>query len=94
MGHNAALWTHEPPGYDCPFLGVQNERNRASDAIAVTELAYALISPKWWPGNADAALASPGCTFTTPRRRTWTRKLASRSPIVAAEIGLPRTFTG
>lgn len=52
-----------PPGYDCPFCrlqqGVQNERNQAGDVIAVTELAYARISPKWWPENAGAALVIP-----------------------------------
>jgi histidine triad (HIT) family protein len=38
---------------------VQNERNQAGDVIAVTELAFARISPKWWPGNAVAALVIP-----------------------------------
>jgi histidine triad (HIT) family protein len=63
MGDNARVWTHEPPGYDCPFCrlqhGVHDERNQAGDVIAVTELAYARISPKWWPGNAGAALVIP-----------------------------------
>ena len=57
------MWTHEPPGYECPFCllqqGVHNERNQPSDVIAVTDLAYARVSPKWWPNNAGAALVIP-----------------------------------
>jgi histidine triad (HIT) family protein len=57
------VWSHEPPGYDCPFCriqqGVHNERNQPEDVVAVTGLAYARIAPKWWPGNAGAALVIP-----------------------------------
>ncbi len=63
MGHNAPVWTHEPPGYECPFCrlqhGVHNERNQPTDVFAVTDLAFARISPKWWPNNAGAALVIP-----------------------------------
>jgi histidine triad (HIT) family protein len=56
-------WTHEPAGYDCPFcrmqLGAHNENNQPADVVAVTELAYARIAPKWWPDNAGAALVIP-----------------------------------
>lgn len=55
--------THEPDGYDCPFCriqqGVHDEHNQPDDVVAVTDLAYARISPKWWPGNAGAALVIP-----------------------------------
>lgn len=54
---------HEPSDYSCPFcrlqLGEHNERNVASDVVAVTELAYARIAPKWWPDNPGAALVIP-----------------------------------
>jgi histidine triad (HIT) family protein len=54
---------HEPEGYDCPFCriqeGVHNEHNQPGDVVAVTDLAYARISPKWWPGNPGAALVIP-----------------------------------
>ena len=54
---------HEPPGYDCPFCrlqqGLHNEHNRATDVVAVTELAFARISPRWWPGNPGAVLVIP-----------------------------------
>jgi histidine triad (HIT) family protein len=44
--------SHEPRGYHCPFCalqrGVFDERNQAADVVAVTELAYARIAPKWW----------------------------------------------
>lgn len=57
------MWTHEPPAYDCPFCRLQrgehNNRNQPADVVAVTDLAYARISPKWWPNNAGAALVIP-----------------------------------
>jgi len=56
-------WTHEPAGYDCPFCRIQrgifNEHNQPSDVVAVTDLAYARISPKWWPQNPGAVLVIP-----------------------------------
>lgn len=56
-------WTHEPADYDCPFCrmqrGVFDERNQAGDVVAVTELAFARISPKWWPNNSGAVLVIP-----------------------------------
>jgi histidine triad (HIT) family protein len=55
--------THEPAGYDCPFCrlqrGVHNDHNQPDDVVAVTELAYARISPKWWSANPGAALVIP-----------------------------------
>ena len=55
--------THEPAGYDCPFCrlqaGVVDELNAAGDVVAVTELAYARIAPRWWPANAGGALVVP-----------------------------------
>lgn len=54
---------HEPEGYDCPFCriqeGVHNEHNQPGDVVAVTDLAYARVSPKWWPDNPGAALVIP-----------------------------------
>lgn len=61
--------THEPDDYDCPFCriqqGVHNEHNQPDDVVAVTDLAYARISPKWWPGNPGAALVIPAATTRT-----------------------------
>lgn len=55
--------SHEPPGYDCPFCrlqqGIHDEHNQPDDVVAVTEHAYARISPKWWPANPGAALVVP-----------------------------------
>lgn len=55
--------SHEPTGYSCPFCRLQrnefNDLNQPTDIIAVTDLAYARISPKWWPGNPGAALVMP-----------------------------------
>ena len=55
--------THEPAGYDCPFcrmqLGVHDDHNEPEDVVAVTDLAYARISPKWWPANPGAVLVIP-----------------------------------
>ena len=57
------VWNHEPPDYACPFCllqrGVHNERNAADDVVAVTPLAFARISPTWWPANHGAALVIP-----------------------------------
>ena len=39
--------------------GLHNEHNQPGDVVAVTDLAYARISPKWWPGNPGAALVIP-----------------------------------
>lgn len=55
--------THEPAGYDCPFCrlqaGVVDDLNQARDVVAVTELAYARIAPRWWPANPGGALVIP-----------------------------------
>ncbi len=57
------MHTHEPDDYDCPFCrmqqGLHNERNQPFDVVAVTELAFARISPRWWPDNPGAALVIP-----------------------------------
>lgn len=54
---------HEPAGYECPFcclqVGVFDDRNQASDVVAVNDRAYARIAPKWWPANAGGALVIP-----------------------------------
>ena len=55
--------SHEPGDYRCPFCrlqrGIVSEHNRQSDVVATTDLALALISPKWWPANPGAALVIP-----------------------------------
>lgn len=55
--------SHEPRGYSCPFCRIQqgffDERNAASDIVAVTDRAFARVAPKWWPGNAGSALVMP-----------------------------------
>jgi histidine triad (HIT) family protein len=58
-----AVWNHEPDDYACPFCalqrGVENDRNRLADVVAVTPLAFARISPTWWPDNPGAVLVVP-----------------------------------
>ena len=55
--------SHEPSDYDCPFcrfqLGVHDEHNQPEDLVAVTDLAFARVSPKWWSANPGAALVIP-----------------------------------
>ena len=55
--------THEPADYSCPFCGMQRglftQHNLPSDVVAVTDRAFARISPKWWPGNPGAVLVIP-----------------------------------
>ena len=55
--------SHEPDGYACPFCLLQqdvfDERNQPSDVVAVTDHAYARITPKWWPDNPGAVLVIP-----------------------------------
>ena len=57
------MWSHEPDGCDCPFCrlqcGVHDDRNRPEDVVAVTDLAFARIAPKWWPAHHGAALVIP-----------------------------------
>jgi histidine triad (HIT) family protein len=57
------VWNHEPADYACPFCllqqGVHSERNAAEDVVGVTPLAFARISPTWWPDNHGAALVIP-----------------------------------
>ena len=38
---------------------MHNERNNPDDVVAVTPLAFARISPTWWPENHGAALVIP-----------------------------------
>jgi histidine triad (HIT) family protein len=55
--------SHEPPGYACPFCllqrGITNGLNAAGDVVAVTERAFARISPRWWPANPGHVLVIP-----------------------------------
>ena len=55
--------SHEPVGYRCPFCGllagVHDGHNRPEDVVARTPLAYARISPKWWPANPGHVLVIP-----------------------------------
>jgi histidine triad (HIT) family protein len=55
--------SHQPKNYACPFCriqrGVFNEHNQPGDVVAATGLAFARISPKWWPANPGAALVIP-----------------------------------
>lgn len=55
--------SHQPRDYQCPFCalqrGVFDERNQAADVVAVTDLAYARVAPKWWPANPGAVLVMP-----------------------------------
>jgi histidine triad (HIT) family protein len=57
-------WSHEPAGYDCPFCriqrGVFDELNRPTDVVAVSNLAFARVAPRWWDRN-------PGETLVIPR---------------------------
>ena len=59
----AAVHSHEPEDYRCPFCllqqGVHNDHNQPEDVIAVTGLAFARVSPRWWPDNAGGALVIP-----------------------------------
>jgi len=59
----APVMSHQPPDYDCPFCGIQNgvfnEYNQPSDIVGDNDLAYARISPTWWPDNPGAALVIP-----------------------------------
>jgi histidine triad (HIT) family protein len=57
------MHSHQPADYDCPFCriqqGVHNEHNQPADVVAVTDLAFARISPRWWPDNPGAVLVIP-----------------------------------
>ena len=54
---------HEPEDYDCPFCrlqrGIHSEHNQPEDVVAVTDLAFARIAPRWWPANPGAVLVIP-----------------------------------
>lgn len=56
-------WSHEPAGYDCPFCrlqrGIHDEHSQPGDVVAVTDVAFARISPRWWPDNPGAVLVIP-----------------------------------
>jgi histidine triad (HIT) family protein len=53
-------FSHEPPGYSCPFCVMQHgeidDLNQPTDVVAVTELAFARIAPRWWQHNPGEAL--------------------------------------
>ena len=80
MTDATTAWSHEPAAYDCPFCrlqrGVHDDLNRAEDVVAVTDLAYARISPKWWPANPGAVLAY--CRSGTRSTLLWALAEASR----------------
>lgn len=57
------MFNHEPVGYECPFCliaaGGGEGINDPRTVVARTDLALAVISPKWWPNNHGHALVVP-----------------------------------
>ncbi|WP_244872039.1 HIT family protein [Catellatospora sp. TT07R-123] len=57
------MYEHEPQGYRCPFCrllaGGEDALNGQDDIVRRTELATALISPRWWPNNHGNVLVVP-----------------------------------
>lgn len=57
------MFNHEPTGYRCPFCliaaGGGDGINDPRTVVARTDLALALITPKWWPNNHGHALVVP-----------------------------------
>ena len=57
------MFNHEPAHYRCPFCALVRgewvDLSAAADLIAQDELVFALIAPKWWPGNPGSALVIP-----------------------------------
>ena len=55
--------SHEPADYPCPFCRIQqgmyDELNQPTDVLAVNELAYARVSPKWFRRNPGQVLVIP-----------------------------------
>ncbi|MEU5849747.1 HIT family protein [Saccharopolyspora shandongensis] len=61
------MYNHEPPGYSCPFCtllaGGETPANSQRDIVLRTELATALISPRWWPRNLGHVLVIPNAHY-------------------------------
>jgi histidine triad (HIT) family protein len=57
------MFNHEPAGYACPFCrllaGAETVVNGDRDVILRTELATALVAPRWWPNNLGHVLVIP-----------------------------------
>lgn len=57
------MFNHEPNGYQCPFCfvldGGETAANTQRDIVLRTELAVALISPRWWPNNRGHVVVVP-----------------------------------
>lgn len=57
------MFSHEPPGYVCPFCqlltGVESEHNKKQDIVYQNKHATAIVAPKWWVNNPGSALVVP-----------------------------------
>lgn len=57
------MFNHEPPGYRCPFCrlaaGGGDGVNDPRAVVTRTELALAVVSPRWWPNNHGHVLVVP-----------------------------------
>jgi histidine triad (HIT) family protein len=57
------LFNHEPSDYRCPFCslvgGGETQVNSQRDVVRRTDLATALISPRWWPNNHGHVVVIP-----------------------------------
>lgn len=57
------MYSHEPPGYLCPFCdwlrGNETEYKRNADIILQTDKLTAFISPKWWANNPGSIIIIP-----------------------------------
>jgi len=70
------VFNHEPADYECPFCrlvaGGEGPVNGQRDIVHQTELATALISPRWWPNNHGHVLVVPNAhhenIFDVPRK--------------------------
>lgn len=57
------MFNHAPAGYRCPFCfllgGRETAANTRRDVVHQTDLATALISPRWWPNNRGHVVVVP-----------------------------------
>lgn len=56
-------FSHEPPGYDCPFCRIvrreATDRTRPDQVVERTVDTATWVNPRWWPNNAGSLVVVP-----------------------------------
>jgi histidine triad (HIT) family protein len=92
------LYSHEPPGYECPFCSIVRGEDQAgdwtkdSDVVKRDAAATAWIAPLWWPNNAGHVIVVPNAHIENIYLLTGEHALAVHELAREVAIAMMETY--